>query len=177
MPRGQLPYPPSITPKHNEALFSKGSRLLRSWKETGPDSSRLDTANSWLRPPLWKRRQCYHSHFLGTSTISTSSRCFTTETTRSRIGSVEVQTPASSATEWPSSGFFITGGGGGRKKHLPLNSVKKKEVLSAGPVSSRARGIPVRPHCGHGLPQCITDVNMEKGESQGRRHNGSASVL
>lgn len=126
MPRGQLPYPPSITPKHNEALFSKGSRLLRSWKETGPDSSRLDTANSWLRPPLWKRRQCYHSHFLGTSTISTSSRCFTTETTRSRIGSVEVQTPASSATEWPSSGFSITRGGGGRKKHLPLNSVKKK---------------------------------------------------
>lgn len=56
--------------------------------------------------------------------------------------------------------------------------VVKKKVLCTGPVSSRAGGITVRPHCGHGLPKYITNVNMEReGGNQGRMQNTSASVL
>lgn len=65
----------------------------------------------------------------------------------------------------------------GKKKTTSLSTVAEKKVLSTEPVSRGARGITVRPHCGHGLAKYITDVNTEREGSQGRKHNRSASVL
>lgn len=99
----------------------------------------------------------------------------------SRMGSISVQTPAR-PHNFPSSGSSICEA---KIKNTPLSTVvvkkKKKKrgggVLSTKPVPIGAREITVGPHCGHGHPRYIKNVNMERKTSQGREHNQSASVL